>query len=138
MRIFIVGAPGACSKQIADAIQSEFAYDLVKVGQLFQAESQKNTDLGKKIKEKVGDYRFVDDKLVIDAVKSRISTGVENDSSYIIEGFPKNRVQSLSLQKIGIVPDKLVLLKVPDSVSLEKITESLINNGTLLQGEDLK
>lgn len=92
----------------------------------------KSTDLGKKIKEKFADHRFVDDKLVVETVKSRISHGTENDSSFIVEGFPKNRVQSLALQKIGIVPDKFILLNVPDSVSLEKITENLITQGTLL------
>jgi len=30
--------------------------------------------------------------------------------SWIIEGFPRTRVQALSIQKMGIVPDKFVLL----------------------------
>lgn len=69
---------------------------------------------------------------MIEAVKSRISHGTENDSSFILEGFPKNKVQLLSLQKIGIVPDKFIMLNVSDQVSLNKITENLIANGTLL------
>ena len=96
------------------------------MGSVFAEEAKKQTDLGKKIKERVADHRFVDDKLVIEAVKSRISHGTENDTSYIVEGFPKNRVQALSLQKIGIVPDKFIMLNVSDSVALEKITENLI------------
>ena len=80
----------------------------------------------------MADHWFVDDKLVIDEVKSRISHGTDDDTSFIVEGFPKNRVQALSLQKIGIVPDKFIMLNVSDAVSLEKITENLIQQGTLL------
>ena len=57
----------------------------------------KQTDLGKKIKERVTDGWLVDDQVVIDAVKSRISHGSESDTSFVLEGFPKNKVQAISL-----------------------------------------
>lgn len=35
------------------------------------------------------------------------------------------------------MPDKFILLKVSDQLCLQKITDNLIAQGTILQGEDL-
>lgn len=37
----------------------------------------------------------------------------KENTSWIIEGFPRTRVQALALQKIGIIPDRFILLSTP-------------------------
>lgn len=53
MRVFIVGPPGGFAKQISQGIATDFGYECVNVGNLFKEEAQKQTELGKKIKERI-------------------------------------------------------------------------------------
>ena len=45
--------------------------------------------------------------------------------------------QALGLQKIGVIPDKFIMLNVDRSTSIEKIKKTMIEDGTDLVGEEL-
>jgi len=62
----------------------------------------------------------------------------KDNVSWIIEGFPRTKVQALSLQKIGIIPDKFILLDVKRSTSITKVKNNLIQNNTTLYGPELE
>ena len=47
-------------------------------------------------------------------MKNKISEFEKEGNNYIIEGFPRTRIQALSLEKIGVIPDKLIRLIVDD------------------------
>jgi adenylate kinase family enzyme len=53
---------------------------------------------------------IVDDRIVIDLVKHQVDVFEKDGVSWIIEGFPRTKVQALSLQKTGIIPDRFILL----------------------------
>ena len=61
-----------------------------------------------------------------------------NKQSWIIQGFPRTKVQALSLQKMGIIPDKMLLLKVKNSASLARIKNNLISVNQSLYGPELE
>lgn len=52
----------------------------------------------------------VPDDIVIDIVKKRIVECEKECRHWIIEGFPRTKSQALAMEKIGIVPDKMVEL----------------------------
>ena len=128
-KIFVVGPPGSQSKMIASQISDHFQFEKVSTGVLLNQEKEKSSELGKRIKEQIENYRFVDDSTTIDLVKAQIPNGNDDDSSYVVEGFPKNKVQALSLQKIGIIPDKFILLSVDEETQRAKIRETLSRDG---------
>jgi len=51
---------------------------------------------------------------VTDVVKKRIVECEKECRHWIIEGFPRTKSQALAMEKIGIVPDKIVELKIPE------------------------
>jgi adenylate kinase family enzyme len=53
----------------------------------------------------------VPDDIVIDLVKKKITACEKENRNWIIEGFPRNKVQALSLEKLGVIPDKIISLK---------------------------
>ena len=68
----------------------------------------------------------VDDEIVIELVKKEIEGYEKKHQSWIIQGFPRTRVQALSLQKMGIIPDKFINLEVRKHTSLSRIKQNLV------------
>ena len=75
---------------------------------------------------------LVDDEVVVDLVKKQIDGYEKKNQSWIIEGFPRTKVQASSLQGMGIIPDKFVNITVPKAVSVSKIKFSLGERGSQL------
>jgi adenylate kinase family enzyme len=81
---------------------------------------------------------IVDDSIVIDLVKKQILSYEKENLSWIIEGFPRTKVQALSLQKIGVIPDKFLVLDVKKSTSVTRVKNNLIQANTVLYGPELE
>ncbi len=58
--------------------------------------------------------------------------------SYVVEGYPRTRVQALKLQELGIVPDKLFILNRDEAVSLVKLRTALQTSRTVDPTEERK
>jgi adenylate kinase family enzyme len=71
-------------------------------------------------------------------IKEQIEECESKGKSWIIQGFPRTKVQALSLQKMGIIPDKMLLLKVKSSASLARIKNNLISVNQSLYGPELE
>ena len=66
------------------------------------------------------------DDLVINVVKKKIATCEKECRHWIIEGFPRTKVQALSLEQLGVIPDKMIALSCSREKSLEKIKKNLV------------
>jgi adenylate kinase family enzyme len=53
-------------------------------------------------------YFPVDDDVVIELVKRKIAEIESNGKSWIMSGFPRTKVQALSLQRMKIIPDRIM------------------------------
>ena len=71
-------------------------------------------------------------------MKKQIMQYEKDNVSWIIEGFPRTKVQALSLQKIGVIPDKFILLDIKRSASITKVKNNLIAANTSLYGPELE
>jgi len=58
-------------------------------------------------------------------------------ASWIIEGFPRTRLQAIALQKMGIVPDKFIMLDIGESISVDKVKRNLKSEDEIINfGEE--
>lgn len=80
----------------------------------------------------------MDDQIVIDLVTKEIDACENDRQSWIIQGFPRTRVQALSLQKHGILPDKFIHLKINPNGSIARIKNNLIQINQSLIGSELE
>ena len=49
----------------------------------------------------------------------------KNGKNYIIEGYPRTRVQAIWLQRMGIIPDKFFILNIDEETISKKIRTTM-------------
>lgn len=144
-----MGPPGSKRKEIALSLgeylseERENPFQCISVGDLLRKEIQKKSEFGKQIVESRNTYSYVKDEIVIELVKHQIEQ-IEKEhqgaSSWIIEGFPRTRLQAIALQKLGIFPDKFILLDVVENISIDKVKRNLKSEDEIInfQEEDIE
>ena len=138
-KIFIVGYPGTGAKNISYALANSLGYTCLNMSHLLEKENSKENE---KIKKNFEECRFIGDDTIIDLLREQLIKLEEENISYIIEGFPRNRTQAIFLQSSGLLPDNIILLttnkqKSEDAV-FEKISENLENNGKTKDEKEIK
>lgn len=135
--MFIVGAPGCERSAVAQAVAEEFGWKFISTGAALRAEAEKKTPAGDRILKCSQSFTFVDDSIVIDVVKKEIEEAEKANCSWIIEGFPKTRVQAHAFAKLGVVPDKLIQLECCEDNSKSKIRDGAKEVNEKLTKKDL-
>lgn len=59
------------------------------------------------------------DDVVIDLVKAYFTDSEYKEENYIIEGYPRTRIQAIELQRMNVVPDKFFILTASEA-AMEK------------------
>ena len=54
----------------------------------------------------------------------------QDKKSWIIEGFPRTEAQAIALQKMGVIPDKFILLNQGDQDTFEAVMRNLSSEET--------
>jgi adenylate kinase len=78
----------------------------------------KSSELGKSIFDP-----SVEDEIVIDVIKRRINEVEKEGKDWVIEGFPRTKVQAMSLQKMGVIPDKILYLQCDEETSINRLVQ---------------
>ena len=127
-RIFITGAPGAGVDDICLALTNSLEYKCINMTQLIDNEISNESERVEKIKKNYNECRYIDDDIIIDILREQLIKCEEENISYIVEDFPRNRTQAIFLQSFGLLPDNVILLKTSKEKSLESIEEKIKNN----------
>lgn len=91
-RIFITGSAGTDRKELALSISNHFNFHCISIGDLIQKEISKKIDISRKIETKAHHLRLIDDDIIIELLRKEIIKLERENSSYVVEGFPRNRV----------------------------------------------
>ena len=78
---------------------------------------------------------LVDDEIVIRLVEKEIKNYESKTMSWIISGFPRTRVQALSLQTMEIYPDRMINLTTSREESLAHFKEQFAQKNAEMTGE---
>lgn len=93
-------------------------------GELAAAFNCRHIHVGALLEKSAGDGVLVNDDVVIGVVKKALAEGNQGKNGYILDGFPRTKVQARALQNMKIVPQRLVVLQ-PD---MEKIRKKMLND----------
>lgn len=75
------------------------------MGQLLRVAIDKQTATGLQAKPFVERGHLVPDTIINNLVFARLQEPDVIEKGYVIEGYPRNREQALSMQRKGILPD---------------------------------
>ena len=95
---------------------------------MLQKEITKKSDFGKLIFESRKNYSYIQDEIVIDLVKIHIEQCESRKNGWILEGFPRTRLQALALQSWKYIPDKFYMLNIADQVSCDNLKAKIEYN----------
>ncbi len=130
MIIILIGPPGAGKGTQAQKIAQSLNLPHIATGDIFREHLQKNTELGRKIREYYEKGELVPDELVIEVVKNRIAMP-DCEKGFILDGFPRTIPQAEALDKILAEKGRKVDIVIEIDIPEEEATKRLLSRGRL-------
>ncbi len=125
MNIIFVGPPGAGKGTQAQIVSKTFKIPHISTGDMLRAEMDSGSKLGNQVKDIVTSGKLVDDDLMNQIVKERLSKS-DAISGFILDGFPRTLNQAKSLDEIlksmGKQIDRVIYVDVPEKVIVERLS----------------
>ena len=124
LNLILFGPPG--SGKGTQAAKLVEAYDLVHIstGDLFRAEMQAETELGRAANEFMSRGELVPDEVTIGILRNKLMAHKEAEG-FIFDGFPRTVPQAEALEQLLNMLeqqiDMLIMLDVPESEIVERI-----------------
>lgn len=125
MRLILIGPPGAGKGTQAEYLVERFQIPHISSGDMLRAAVVAGTALGQQADGFMKAGQLVPDELVIAMIIERTAQP-DCAKGFILDGFPRTRPQAealaVDLQKAGVTLDAVVLIEVPDTRIVERVT----------------
>jgi len=100
MRLVLLGPPGAGKGTLANLLKDTLDISHISTGDILREEIKNNTLLGKEAKQYIENGNLVPDDVVTKLVEHKLSGDSVSDRGYMLDGFPRTKVQAEDLDKI--------------------------------------
>jgi adenylate kinase len=125
MRIILFGPPGSGKGTQGDLIAGRFGYPKISTGDLLRREVEEGSALGRKAEALMNQGKLVSDEIVEALVRKRISEP-DTRHGYLLDGFPRNLSQALSLEAMdGGRAELAIEVDVDSRVLIERMGSRL-------------
>jgi adenylate kinase len=123
--LIFIGPPGAGKGTQAKRLCEKLGVPQVSTGDMLREAKAAGTELGKKAAAVMATGGLVSDEIVIGLVEERLARP-DAAKGFVLDGFPRTIPQAEALdkllRKLGRSLKHVVLLEVPDSLIVERIT----------------
>ena len=124
VRLLVLGKQGAGKGTQAVRIAEHYGVPHISTGDMFRAAVAAGTPFGLKANEYMKRGELVPDDVVIGVVAERLAKDDAVNSGFVLDGFPRTRVQAEELQRLlgpgGL--DAAVDIDVPTETVIERIS----------------
>ncbi|XP_058502176.1 adenylate kinase 8-like [Solea solea] len=122
-RIVLLGPPAVGKHTVAKKLSTELGAVHVTMQSLLQDQSE--------LAEQTHQYTLTQQKIpaemLVQMVKQRLNKVDCFNGGWVLEGIPKTRLQALSLQEVGVIPEHVVMLNASDDVLRERRKGKLVD-----------
>jgi adenylate kinase len=125
MRIVLLGAPGSGKGTQSQLLVKAYGIPQISTGDLLRDIRSKDTPLGRKAKAAMDSGKLVDDHLVLDIIRDRLSQP-DAAKGFILDGFPRNIPQAEALaamlKELKTPLDSVVLLNLDLGILFKRLS----------------
>lgn len=125
MRLILVGPPGAGKGTQANHLVRAHHLAHISTGEMLRSAIARRTELGIAAESYMKRGDLVADEMVINMLFERIKNP-DCEKGFLLDGFPRTRAQAVVLNDMlkskNIAIDAVIVLDVPDSMIVERIT----------------
>ncbi|MCU7849684.1 MAG: nucleoside monophosphate kinase [Candidatus Thiodiazotropha sp. (ex Lucinoma kastoroae)] len=124
MRIVILGAPGSGKRTQTDLLANKYAITPVMTGELLKKAVEKQTPLGIEIKGLQDQGKVVTEDIMLTLLREHLLKA-EMQSGFVLDGFPRNLLQALTLDELLIEIDQpldqILLVDIETDTLMERL-----------------
>lgn len=121
MRIILLGPPGSGKGTQAQFLCDKLHIPKISTGDILRAEIERGTSIGQKVKKILESGQLVDDKIVIEIIKNRLSQK-DCEGGFLFDGFPRTVPQAEALEEANLTIDRVIYFDVPDEVIITRLS----------------
>ncbi len=129
LNIIFLGAPGSGKGTQASILSQEISIPAISTGDILRSEVKNESEIGLLAKKYMDSGSLVPDEVVIGIIKKRILEK-DCDNGFILDGFPRNINQAISLdknlQEINKSISSVVMIDVPDDAIVKELQEGFL------------
>ncbi len=129
MRIVILGAPGSGKRTQTDLAADKYGLSPVMTGELVKTAVMEKSALGLEIKELQDAGRVVTEDIVLALLRERLLKKELRDG-FILDGFPRNLLQALTLDELMVEIDQPLDLVLLIDIETDNLMERLVGRRT--------
>ena len=130
MRVVMLGGPGSGKSTYTEYLIKHFEISHVYPGDMLRKEVEKNSEIGKEIKDLMAKGKFAPNEIVLELIKKKVE---QSPKGYVLDGWPRYMQQVEDMQKAEIGYDYAVFL----NVSKEEVMRRLLARGRADDTEEI-
>lgn len=130
MRVVMLGGPGSGKSTYTEYLIKHFEISHVYPGDMLRKEVEKNSEIGKEIKDLMAKGKFAPNEIVLELIKKKVE---QSPKGYVLDGWPRYMQQVEDMQKAEIGYDYAVFL----DVSREEVMRRLLARGRADDTEEI-
>ncbi|KAM8761565.1 adenylate kinase 8 isoform 3-T4 [Acanthopagrus schlegelii] len=119
-RVVLLGPPAVGKHTVAKKLSSELRAVHVTLQSLLSDQSELSAQTQNTEQE-------LPAELLVRLIQQRLNQIDCFNRGWVLEGIPQSRLQALSLQQAGVIPEHVVMLEAPDDVLLERTRGKLVD-----------
>jgi len=120
-KIIISGAPASGKGTQCAGIVSAFGCIHLSTGDMLRAAVAAGTPVGMQAKEYMDSGKLVPDEVIINLIQDRMSEDDCKNCGWLLDGFPRTKVQADALKAGGVKADCFIFLNVPDEELVKRV-----------------
>jgi adenylate kinase len=125
LNLILLGPPGAGKGTQAQRLREDFRLPYIATGDMFRAEKDNGTELGREVAKYMDNGDLVPDDLTIKLIMERVNSEEAGDG-FILDGFPRTIPQAEALEaemdRLGRSITAVLLIDAPDEEVIRRIS----------------
>jgi adenylate kinase len=124
--VCVLGPPGVNRSRFCGRLSAEYKVKHIQVGKLLKEKRE--------LKDEIETGALIRDDVVIDIVKKEVAKA--KGTGFVLDGFPRTKVQAQALQTCGVLLDRVLLLNGSERMIRQKYAVKMSSAGYDIEAQE--